>query len=94
MSGVLHSNLDKIVSCASECAFCAYLCSVVGREKISQAQQEITHNGGCQLYLSRDERVELNQKLHFWWRHDRQDRWGQDTTFVIRELTVCGDTCR
>ena len=93
VSGVLHSNLDKILSCASECAFCAYLCGLVGREKLSQAQREIIGNGHCQIYLPEDERVELNQKLHFWWRHHHRDTFGGDTTFVTKELTVCGETC-
>ncbi|KAH8772014.1 hypothetical protein F5882DRAFT_441729 [Hyaloscypha sp. PMI_1271] len=93
VSGVLHSNLDKILSCASECAFCAYLCDLVGREKLSQAQREIISSGHSQISLSRDERVELNQKLRFWWSHHHRNTFGRDTTFVTKELTVCGKTC-
>jgi len=93
VSGVLHSNLDKILSCASECAFCAYLCDLVGREKLSQAQREIISSGHSQISLSRDEHVELNQKLRFWWRHHHRNTPGRDTTFVTKELTVCGKTC-
>jgi hypothetical protein len=93
VSGVLHSNLDKILSCASECAFCAYLCDLVGREKLSQAQREIISSGHSQIYLSRNERVELNQKLHFWWSHHHRDAFGGNATFVTKELTVCGETC-
>ncbi len=93
ISGVLHSNLDKILACLSECAFCAYLCSLVGREKLELAQREILSSGHSQIYLSPDDRVELNQKLNFWWKLREPDTFSRGTVFVTKELTVCGETC-
>jgi hypothetical protein len=93
VSGALYSNIDKILSCASECAFCAYLCDLVGREKLSQAHRERISSGHSQIYLLRDGRVELNQKLHLWWSHHHRTTFGENITFVMKELTVCGETC-